>query len=139
VIENKYIAIKMVHCAVFGCNNNNKKTQKFVANKTSHISYYTFPQDPGLIKEWVVKYYRADKFNAKFARICSIHFCEQDFERNLRNELLNITYARKVLKKGAIPSLNLPKFKPFKSTEILNQRAERKSRRENKLVVPKLL
>jgi len=41
------------------------------------------------------------------ARICSRHFQESDFVRDIRNELLNIPQ-RKLLSSSAIPSRNLP-------------------------------
>lgn len=41
-------------------------------------------------------------------RICSIHFNDDDYERDLKSELLKIP-ARKILKKDAVPSVNLPK------------------------------
>ena len=40
------------------------------------------------------------------ARICSHHFCEEDFERDFRNELLNLP-PQKILKPDANPSLKL--------------------------------
>ena len=40
------------------------------------------------------------------ARICSHHFYEEDFERDFRNELLNLP-PRKILKPDANPSLKL--------------------------------
>lgn len=40
------------------------------------------------------------------ARICSSHFSEADFERDLVNELLHLP-VRKILKGQAIPTLNL--------------------------------
>lgn len=56
---------------------------------------------------WVVKCKRADKINTEHARVCSIHFREEDFERDLKNELLGLPL-RRILRKDAIPSINLP-------------------------------
>lgn len=50
---------------------------------------------------------RKDDFNPEVSRICSDHFTEEDYQRDLRNELLQLS-SRKILKKNAIPSKNLP-------------------------------
>lgn len=42
------------------------------------------------------------------SRVCSMHFRKQDYERNLRAELLDIKNPRRFLKKDAVPSLKLP-------------------------------
>ena len=39
--------------------------------------------------------------------MCSVHFTDSDFERDLRSELMGTKPVKK-LKKGAIPTLNLP-------------------------------
>ncbi|QQP34515.1 Uncharacterized protein FKW44_022417, partial [Caligus rogercresseyi] len=40
--------------------------------------------------------------------MCSLHFTEEDYERDLMHELLNFPI-RKKLKKGVVPTLNLMK------------------------------
>lgn len=129
----------MVICAVFGCNSNNNK--QCIRNQTdikSAISYFRFPINTGLCNQWINKCSRTDKFNLKTARICSIHFNAEDFERNLMQEILNIEHAPKKLKEGAVPTQNLydGNFIPKK---ISNDRKKRIVCRENKLMVEKLL
>jgi hypothetical protein len=43
---------------------------------------------------------RADKFNPKSSHICSEHFNADDFERNLKAELLNLKVKRQLKKSG---------------------------------------
>ncbi len=53
---------------------------------------------------------RADKlFNPAQARVCSEHFVPDDYERDLRHELMGTPFRRRgSLKKDAIPSVNMP-------------------------------
>ena len=69
-------------------------------------SYHRFPKDEKLQKIWIQLCKRKDNVNAKTAKVCSSHFKSEDYERDLRNELLNLP-TRKILKPGALPSLNL--------------------------------
>ena len=78
-------------CSVYGGNNTSSKT----------VSLHSLPKDKKLRKIWIERLYRSDKFNVSSARICSEHFNHQDFERDLRNELVGLPL-RKILKKDAI-------------------------------------
>ena len=69
-------------------------------------SYHNFPRDINRQKLWIKLCKRKDPINPKTARICSLHFKPEDFERDLRNELLNLPL-RKILRLGSIPSLFL--------------------------------
>ena len=80
------------YCSVFGCNN----------TSTDKISLHRIPKDANLRKIWIARLYRKDKFSVDNVRICSEHFLPEDFERDLRNELLNLPI-RKILKKGSVP------------------------------------
>ena len=90
----------MVICAIFGCSNH--------PGHGKGISFYRFPKDPDMSKRWVTICRRKDTFNVKNARICSIHFLTNDYERNLKHELLDYhpTNVRK-LKDTAVPTLHL--------------------------------
>ena len=77
-----------------------------VCPSPKEASYFRFPKDLSIQKIWIDLCKRQDKINPTTARICSAHFKDEDFERDLRNELLNIP-VRKLLKKNAIPSQNL--------------------------------
>ena len=80
----------MVICAIFGCSNQPRHGKE--------ISFCRFPKDPEVSKRWVTICRKKDTFNVKDARICSIHFLTNDFERNLKHELLDYhpTYTREL-------------------------------------------
>ena len=74
-------------CAVASCPNPNG------------ISYHIFPKWKDLQRLWLRACRRKDFVNLKTAAICSRHFKPEDFERDLRNELLNLPL-RSLLKPG---------------------------------------
>ncbi len=90
----------MPSCAVATCRN----YQKSASNPTS-FSFHRFPKEPSIRKQWVIRCFRKDKFNANNCKICSNHFTTIDFE-NYSNS------SQKKLKKAAIPSVNLPTTLP---------------------------
>ena len=69
-------------------------------------SYHKFPSDITLQNLWLELCKRKNPINPKTAKICSLHFKPEDFERDLKHELLNLPI-RKLLKPGSIPSLSL--------------------------------
>ena len=71
-------------CAVSGCTNHTRKS------KESGISFHRFPADEITRKQWLHACKRADNFCISNARICSVHFAETDFVRDLKSELLNL-------------------------------------------------
>jgi hypothetical protein len=80
-------------CAVYGCNNTYIK-QKEMAEK---CSFHRFPKARDLVsqtirKEWILRCKREDKLNPDTSYICSVHFTENDYERNFQNELLGKFY-----------------------------------------------
>jgi hypothetical protein len=70
------------------------------------ISYHRFPKDPIIRKKWIDACMRKDSFNPDSSCVCSNHFVDEDYDRDLRNELLGLPQKRK-LKKEAVPSQNL--------------------------------
>lgn len=88
------------NCAVANCSN--------YGRKSSDILYHRFPKNE-VQREWVARCKRADKINVNNARICSIHFLPEDYERDLKNELLGLPIKKK-LKANAVPSQNLPNW-----------------------------
>ncbi|KAJ8944676.1 hypothetical protein NQ318_015884 [Aromia moschata] len=93
-----------MRCAVYGCNTNNRSTNNF--------KFFGFPKDENMKAKWKHLCKRKDKFNVKNARICSKHFVDEDYERNLKHELLGYQPKRfRSLKKEAVPSKNLPILK----------------------------
>lgn len=71
------------------------------------IRYFSLPKDPEVLESWIeAGASREDLTSRKQARICEMHFSEDCFERDLRNELLNLPL-RRLLKKGSVPTLYL--------------------------------
>ncbi|RZC42914.1 leucine-rich repeat-containing protein [Asbolus verrucosus] len=90
----------MPQCAVVGCNSSHRKT------KGGSIRYHRFPGDSVTRARWVQacgKYVQ----NCSTARICSRHFTDDSYERDVQHELLGLP-TRCRLKKGAAPDRNLP-------------------------------
>lgn len=76
-------------CAVYNCNNSRIADRK----KGVKIIYHNFPKgnDPtssSVRKKWITSCKRPTKFNPDTSQICSTHFQETDYERDLKNELL---------------------------------------------------
>ena len=63
------------------------------------LTYHRFPKEEKSSKIWKSLCKRRDEFNVKNARICQLHFRDEDYERDLRNELLHQPL-RKILKSG---------------------------------------
>ena len=70
------------------------------------VSYHIFPKEKTLRKAWVDACKRKDQIPVETGRVCSNHFKEEDFFRDLKHELLNLPL-RKLLKKDTIPTQNL--------------------------------
>eukprot|EP00102_Acyrthosiphon_pisum_P017435 XP_008188827.1 PREDICTED: THAP domain-containing protein 5-like [Acyrthosiphon pisum] len=88
-------------CAVATCTNYSGKV------KTSGRKDL-FPKDDILAKKWQHLFGRGDVWNPKTAYICSDHFTNDDFVRNLKAELLEYDPKIRYLKNNVLPSLNLP-------------------------------
>lgn len=74
-------------CAVYGCKNS------YYTARGQNIIYHAFPKSKDLVSrtirsEWIHRCRRKDKFNPDTGRICSVHFVQNDYERDLQNELL---------------------------------------------------
>jgi len=121
----------MPGCAVAGCSNWHGK-----ASCTDEaLSFHRFPKDEALRKVWINRCCRKDEFNVDCTRICSKHFDDDCFIRDMRNELLGQP-SRRILKDDAIPSRHLPyKTSPVKSPS----RAQRALKRKSKCMLDDLL
>ena len=76
------------NCAIVSCKNwQRSKT----TTKDSSIFYHRFPKDDGLRKTRIMRC-RKDTFNVESARVCSEHFEDSCFIRDLQNELLVTSY-----------------------------------------------
>ncbi|XP_031334154.1 THAP domain-containing protein 1-like [Photinus pyralis] len=122
----------MAHCAVYGCKNNSRKTKD--------ISYYRFPKRDDIKSQWINSCSRRDdKINTSSARICSIHFDQDDFHMSLRHKLMNYLPSNvRRLKENAIPTKHLYKQTRTESKSNL-ERNLRAKKREQKQVVSDLL
>ena len=69
-------------------------------------SYHHFPKDLKLKKIWTDRCNRKDNINPQTAKICSEHFKQEDFIRDLQAELLGQPRRRR-LHPEYIPSRNL--------------------------------
>lgn len=108
-------------CSVAICKSNAEHAKK----SGEKISFYKFPTDIKIRKEWIRKCYKKGKFNPDNKRICSKHFTINDYEDELKSRLMNVLpkklkntgrYTYKIYLKIisamillflAIPSLNL--------------------------------
>ncbi|XP_035212976.1 uncharacterized protein LOC118186912 isoform X2 [Stegodyphus dumicola] len=115
-------------CAVATCNNYYAKT------KGKGVCYHRFPKNKKIVDHWIAACKREDEFKIENATICSIHFKDEDYQRDLRNELLGIPL-RKFLKEDAIPTINLPNVQKRK----LSERHERQGKRQRKPEIKPLL
>ncbi|KAJ8910935.1 hypothetical protein NQ315_014355 [Exocentrus adspersus] len=89
----------MPQCAVLGCNSTHRKT------KGGAIRYHRFPADTKTRVRWLQAC--GKQLNCSTARICSRHFCEESYERDVQHEILGLP-TRCRLKKGAVPKKYLP-------------------------------
>lgn len=90
----------MPQCAVVGCNSTHRKT------KGGSIRYHRFPGDTKTRARWLQACGKQLN-NCSTARICSRHFSEDSYERDVQHEILGLP-TRCRLKKGAVPERNLP-------------------------------
>lgn len=67
-------------CAVKNCNNQNN-------SKKCQISFFNFPSDTKLVKQWKSFCGRDNKMNVRTSQICMEHFKPEDFENNLQFEM----------------------------------------------------
>ncbi|XP_039300398.1 uncharacterized protein LOC120355776 [Nilaparvata lugens] len=119
-------------CAIAGCSNHSDKA------KLLNISFHKFPKQDDLYKQWVHSCRRKDDFNGKTAVICSQHFVSDDFERDLKSELLKLP-KKNILKKAAIPTVKIPSLPSFKIKKTESERSCRLIGRENRKIVQTLL
>lgn len=96
-----------MRCAVYGCRIDNQ-TKKFLLFRHR---FHTFPRDEIVREKWISACGRPAKFNDQTSRICSKHFSETDYVRNLQHEFLNYVPSQgPKLKADAVPHLDLPKI-----------------------------
>ncbi|XP_047101230.1 uncharacterized protein LOC124720024 [Schistocerca piceifrons] len=102
-------------CAVFQCDTN--------ARKMPGVVWHSFPKDEYLRCEWIARCKCTGRVNVKGGRVCSLHFRPEDYEQDLRNELLRLP-SRKKLVPTAIPSLNILSWNEGEINKRKNQRKD---------------
>ena len=118
--------LKKRTCAVACCK------RPFPENTT----FFSFPKKENIRKAWLLACKRKDFVNLKNAVICSQHFSDDCFERDLRSELLYKVIKRK-LKDDSIPSLGLLPSMSISSN--ISEREKRSEARKNKSLVENLI
>ena len=91
-----------------------------ICSSPKEAIYHTFPKNSHTEKLWIIACKREGTINVKNARICSKHFKDDDYERDLQHELLNLP-PRKRLKADAVPSVGLFPGKILKNIIRLSQ------------------
>lgn len=75
-------------CAVSTCNNSKVSVKKQGLDIIFHsFPKATTPEGLNIRNQWI-DFCNRDTLNATNANICSIHFTKDDYERDLKNELL---------------------------------------------------
>lgn len=83
-------------CAVGSCTNNLIKTKKLNLN----ISYHRFPKQEKTCRIWIKACNRKDQWNPNTSYICSDHFTNDNFEIDLRAELMGIPVKKRLKREG---------------------------------------
>lgn len=97
----------MPQCAVATCRNSHRQT------RGRCIRYHRFPQIPEVRSRWVRACGRMPlsngevPFNIQTARICSLHFTNDSYEKDMEHLVLGLP-ARSRLRRGAVPTVNVP-------------------------------
>ena len=87
-------------CAIATCRNRGK------LNGDRILTYHRFPCDKTLRRRWVHLCRRADSFKPENSCVCSDHFDNNNYMRDLKAELLGLPPKLK-LKDDAEPHINL--------------------------------
>ncbi len=89
-------------------------------------NFHAFPKDAKQRQAWVKACKRKDTINMAKAEVCGRHFKEEDFDRDLRSELL-YGKRRKKLNRSAVPTQNLyPSAAMEDNTTARQQRAQKR-------------
>jgi hypothetical protein len=120
----------MVGCSVAICRNH--------STRTTNVAYHVFPKNIKLRDAWIKKCRRGDDFNPRSGSVCSDHFLESDYLDDIKNRLLGLPQ-RKLLKEGAIPTINLEYKKVGDSSNEREKRQEQRGVRKSALETLKSL
>lgn len=67
-------------CSVANCYSTNN-------SKACEISFFLFPSDATIQKQWVKFCGRGNKINPKTSYVCMLYFCPDDIENSLQYEM----------------------------------------------------
>uniref|UniRef100_A0A8D8YBA4 THAP domain-containing protein 6 n=2 Tax=Cacopsylla melanoneura TaxID=428564 RepID=A0A8D8YBA4_9HEMI len=109
VINSNYLKVfkvsKMVTCSAYGCTNSTKLPKKGVygcinASNLSKkgMSFFSFPTNPQRRELWVQAVGRSNWTPSHTARLCQVHFREEDLDRTAFNGYLR-------LRENVVPSI----------------------------------
>ncbi|XP_060519728.1 uncharacterized protein LOC132697954 [Cylas formicarius] len=102
----------MPQCFVETCGNYYGKTRG-----NSKIIYHMLPADAAMAAKWIRTCGKPNGVANSYVRVCSEHFSEKCYQRDLQHELLGLPLRRK-LKAGAVPDKNLPPKRPPKPKDL---------------------
>lgn len=97
----------MPQCAVATCRNSHRRT------RGRRIRYHRFPQIAEVRTRWVRACGRPPlangdiPFNIQTARICSLHFTNDSYEKDMEHLVLGLP-VRSRLRRGAVPTIGVP-------------------------------
>lgn len=115
----------MPQCAVITCGNNYRKA--------SNVRYHRFPSEEYIREHWKAICGRKDpSYNCQTARVCSLHFSRDNYEKDLEHELLGLP-PRTRLRRGAYPDIDVPVLLP-NIKRIMKQITSIKKKFNNKKV-----
>lgn len=97
----------MPQCAVATCRNSHRRT------RGRRIRYHRFPRIPEVRSRWIRACGRVPlsngeiPFNIKTARVCSLHFTADSYEKDVEHLVLGLPM-RSRLRRGAVPTIDVP-------------------------------
>lgn len=101
-------------CAVPTCATTHRAVDK---------TLYRFPKDTNYARIWVRCCMKKDSFNTKSAFICSLHFSDEAYQRDINHDILGYSSKRN-LRKDAVPTLQLPSLRMLRKNSIESLKSE---------------
>lgn len=95
-------------CAVPTCATTHRATDK---------TLFKFPKDANYARIWARCCLKKDSFTTKSAYICSLHFADDAYKRDINHDVLGCQ-AKRNLRKDAVPTLLLPSLGMLKKNSF---------------------
>ena len=99
--------------------------------KIKDFSFHRFPKHKHLQNTWILACKHSDDFWIDYARVCSDHFGEDEFECDLRAELL-LLKCIKHLKPAAVLHIRIPSVSFSNNGGRLTEAQKRESQKNNR-------